>query len=113
MSDGLPAHVPAAGGPAPLRVLIVDDEPLARLRLRSLVEANPIPRAVVVGEAGDGPQALQLLARTPCDLVLSDIVMPGGSGLKLADELRRQTALPGAPMLVFVTAHAEHALRAF
>ena len=103
----------ARSGPAPLRVLIVDDEPLARLRLRSLVEANAEPRAVVVGEAGDGPQALQLLAGTPCDLVLADIVMPGGSGLKLADELRRQTNLPGAPMLVFVTAHAEHALRAF
>lgn len=104
---------PASAGPAPLRVLIVDDEPLARLRLRSLVEANAEPRAVVVGEAGDGLQALQLLAGTPCDLVLADIVMPGGSGLKLADELRRQTNLPGAPMLVFVTAHAEHALRAF
>ena len=103
----------ASAGPAPLRVLIVDDEPLARLRLRSLVEANAEPRAVVVGEACDGAQALQRLATTPCDLVLADIVMPGGSGLKLADELRRQTSLPGAPMLVFVTAHAEHALRAF
>jgi two-component system response regulator AlgR len=108
VSDG-----PQPAAAAPLRVLIVDDEPLARLRLRSLVEANAEPRAVVVGEAGDGPQALQLLAGTPCDLVLADIVMPGGSGLKLADELRRRTTLPGAPMLVFVTAHAEHALRAF
>ncbi len=98
---------------APLRVLIVDDEPLARLRLRSLVEANAEPQAVVVGEAGDTRQALALLADTACDLVLADIVMPGGSGLKLADELRRQAALPGAPLLVFVTAHGEHALRAF
>ena len=74
---------------APLRVLIVDDEPLARLRLRGLVEANALPAAQVVGEAGDAPQAQALLAHTPCDLVLLDIVMPGGSGLKLADGLRR------------------------
>ena len=94
----------------PLTVLIVDDEPLARLRLRSLVEACAEPRAVVVGEAGDGVAALALVAGTPCDLVLLDIVMPGGSGIKLADELRRQ---PGAPLVVFVTAHAAHALRAF
>ena len=99
-----------------LRVLIVDDEPLARLRLRSLVEANAVPVAQVVGEAGDAPQALQLLARMPCDLVLLDIVMPGGSGLKLADTLRRGAVAAGQaqpPMVVFVTAHAEHALRAF
>jgi two-component system response regulator AlgR len=99
--------------PVPLRVLIVDDEPLARLRLRSLVEANPEPRAVVVGEAADAQQAQRLIQAVPCDLVLLDIVMPGGSGLKLADDLRRQAAPQSAPMVVFVTAHAEHALRAF
>lgn len=100
----------------PLRVLIVDDEPLARLRLRNLVEANAVPTTQVVGEAGDMPQALHLLAHTACDLVLLDIVMPGGSGLKLADALRRASttaAQPQPPMVVFVTAHAEHALRAF
>ena len=97
--------------PPPLRVLIVDDEPLARLRLRALVEANAEPRAVVVGEAGDARQARQCLHDTPCDLVLLDIVMPGGSGLKLADELRRQADPP--PLVVFVSAHSEHALRAF
>lgn len=100
-------------GPPALRVVIVDDEPLARLRLRGLVEANLQPRAVVVGEAADTTQAQALLQTTACDAVLLDIVMPGGSGLKLADELRRQGGLPGAPMVVFVTAHAEHALRAF
>ncbi len=94
-------------------MLIVDDEPLARLRLRSLVDANPQPLAWVVGEAGDAPQALALLARTPCDLVLLDIVMPGGSGLRLADALRRAPGQAPPPMVVFVTAHAEHALRAF
>ena len=101
------------GGDGALRVLIVDDEPLARQRLRALVEASLAPAARVVGEAADARQALALLATLDCELVLADIVMPGGSGLKLADELRRRAALPGAPSLIFVTAHAEHALLAF
>ena len=101
MSDG--ALVPATPPPAlatpppagqavtpPLRVVIVDDEPLARLRLRTLVQANPEPRAAVVGEAGDVLQALRLIQAVACDVVLLDIVMPGGSGLKLADDLRRR-----------------------
>lgn len=104
------------GAVAPLRVLIVDDEPLARLRLRGLVEANPVPSAQVVGEAGDTAQAQALLARTACDLVLLDIRLPGASGLLLADGLRGAPLPPGQarpPMVVFVTAHAEHALQAF
>lgn len=118
MSDGalVPATPPPPAGQAvtpPLRVVIVDDEPLARLRLRTLVQANPEPRAAVVGEAGDVLQALRLIQAVPCDVVLLDIVMPGGNGLKLADDLRRQAAPQPAPMVVFVTAHAEHALRAF
>jgi len=112
VSDGDAMPGPSAAT-APLRVLIVDDEPLARLRLRALVEANPEPRAIVVGEAGDALQAMRQVQATPCDLVLLDIVMPGGSGLKLADELRRLAAPQPAPRVVFVTAHAEHALRAF
>ncbi len=94
----------------PLSVLIVDDEPLARLRLRSLVEACTEPPAVVAGEAGNAEAALALLADAPCDLVLLDIARPGRDGLKLADELRRR---PSPPAVVFVTAHADHALRAF
>jgi len=94
----------------PLKVLIVDDEPLARLRLRGLVETCAEPPCRVVGEAGDAEEALAVLAAEPCDLVLLDIAMPGRDGLKLADELRR---LPQPPRVVFVTAHADHALRAF
>ena len=94
----------------PLTVLIVDDEPLARMRLRSLVETCPEPKAQVVGEAGDAETALALLAHTPCDVVLLDIAMPGRDGIRFADDLRRQ---PQAPKVVFVTAHADHALRAF
>ncbi len=94
----------------PLRVLLVDDEPLARLRLRGLVADCTEPVASVVGEAGNAGQALGWLAENRCDLVLLDVQMPGRDGTQLAAELRR---LPQPPAVVFVTAHAEHALRAF
>jgi two-component system response regulator AlgR len=96
--------------PPRLSVLIVDDEAPARSRLRSLVEACPDPATVVVGEAADAFAAIEALHGLRCDAVLLDIGLPGRDGLKLADELRR---LPQAPAVVFVTAHAEHALRAF
>ncbi|MCA3253607.1 MAG: LytR/AlgR family response regulator transcription factor [Pseudomonadota bacterium] len=110
---------------AALRVLIVDDEPLARLRLRSLVDsladsstapgeratgaAGAAP-AVVVGEAPDADAALAFARSEPCDVMLLDIRMPGRDGLRLAAALR---TLAAPPAVVFVTAHAEHALRAF
>lgn len=94
----------------PLRVLIVDDEPLARLRLRRLLEAPGGPPVSVVGEADDAISALAALSAGPCDLVLLDIALPGRDGLKLAEGLR-QGVRP--PAVVFVTAHAEHAVRAF
>jgi two-component system response regulator AlgR len=93
-----------------LRVLLVDDEPLARLRLRSLLQDARDPAAEVVGEAGDVTQALDLLRTQPCDLVLLDIRMPGRDGMQLAETLRGQ---PQPPSVVFVTAHGSHALRAF
>ena len=104
--------VVASGSQEPLRVLIVDDEALARLRLRSLVDelAGGEPRAVVVGEAEDADGAQLLLRRQPADAVLLDIRMPGRDGLRLASALR---TLREPPAVIFVTAHAEHALRAF
>jgi two-component system, LytTR family, response regulator AlgR len=93
-----------------LRLLLVDDEELARLRLRSLVEECPAPAARVVGEAANAAQALAWLAAHDCDALLLDIGMPGRDGLQLAAELRRRTR---PPAVVFVTAHAEHALGAF
>lgn len=93
---------------APLEVLIVDDEPLARLRLRQLLEGDASAR--VAGEAADAASALAWLEGHGCDLVLLDIALPGKSGLRLADELRRRS---DPPQVVFVTAHAEHALHAF
>jgi two-component system response regulator AlgR len=94
----------------PLKVLIVDDEELARLRLRGLVNDCIEPRAEVVGEAANAAQAVVRLAEHACDLVLLDVQMPGRDGMQLAAELR---ALPQPPAVVFVTAHAEHALHAF
>ena len=96
-----------------MNVLIVDDEPLARLRLRSLLQGLPEFDANVVGEAGDAPQALALLNTHEVDAVLLDIRMPGltpHEGLHLAARLR---AMPQPPAVIFVSAHAEHALKAF
>ena len=93
-----------------LRVLLVDDEELARLRLRSLVQECPAPQASVVGEAANATQALVWLASHECDVLLLDIHMPGRDGLQLAAELNQR---PHPPAVVFVTAHAEHALGAF
>jgi two-component system response regulator AlgR len=101
---------PAATDRAPLAVMIVDDELFARTRLRSLVQACTEPRCVVAGEAADGQSALQWLRSNPCDVVLLDVAMPGLDGLHLADELQHGAS---PPAVVFVTAHGEHALRAF
>jgi len=94
----------------PLRLLVVDDEAPARLRLRALLDALPEAGAVIVGEAGDADGALALLQAQPADAVLLDIGLPGRDGLRLAAALQ---ALPRPPAVVFVTAHAGHALQAF
>lgn len=95
---------------APLRVLVVDDESLARMRMRTLLAECAAPAAQMAGEAGNADQALGWLASQACDLVLLDIHMPGLDGMALAERLRQ---LPEPPAIVFVTAHAEHALQAF
>ncbi|MGZ5206530.1 MAG: LytR/AlgR family response regulator transcription factor, partial [Caldimonas sp.] len=91
----------------PLRVLVVDDEELARLRLKSLVAECGEPRCTVAGEAANASQALVWLTTHECDLVLLDVQMPGRDGTQLAAELRLKSP---APAIVFVTAHAQHAL---
>ena len=93
-----------------MKVLIVDDESLARLRLRTLLGDIAAPATDVVGEAGDAAQALAWLGTHECDLLLLDVHMPGLDGTQLAAQLRQR---PRAPAVVFVTAHAEHALAAF
>lgn len=93
-----------------LNVIVVDDEALARQRLRTLLGDCLDPSVQVTGEAADAVSAMTLLQHRPCDVVLLDIHMPGTTGLQLARAVRQ---LPSPPLVVFVTAHAEHALEAF
>lgn len=91
-----------------MRVLIVDDEAPARERLRLLLAE--IPGAACIGEAGTGPEALELAARERPDAVLLDIRLPGMSGLEVA---RHVSAFETPPAIVFTTAYDQHALEAF
>jgi two-component system LytT family response regulator len=90
-----------------IRVLIVDDEPLARegvaisLRQHSDIE--------VVGESEDGPSAVRAIRELAPDLVFLDIRMPGLDGFGVIDEIGSDRM----PLVIFLTAYDEHALRAF
>ncbi len=91
-----------------LRVLIVDDEPLARERLQQLLaELDDI---VVAGEAGDGTAAIERCACGEVDLVLLDIRMPGIDGIETA---RHLATLAQPPAIVFLTAYDDRAIDAF
>jgi two-component system response regulator AlgR len=91
-----------------LRVIIVDDEPPARERLRSmLAEAGGCE---IAGEAGNGAEALTLIDRLAPDIVLLDVRMPGIDGLEVARQLAAQ---PEPPAVIFTTAFDEYALQAF
>jgi len=90
---------------APLRVLIVDDARLARRELRTLLAA--IPWVECVGEADDVPAAREAILREQPDLVLLDVQMPSGEGFDVLDGLET------VPMVVFVTAYDQYAVRAF
>lgn len=90
-----------------MRVLIVDDEPLARTRLRELLLQEE--GVEVAGECGDVAEARAAIARHDPDAVFLDIEMPGESGLELA----REAEAAGRPLIVFVTAHPRYAVDAF
>lgn len=91
-----------------MRVVIVDDEPLARERLRRLLAE--FPGYEVVGEAGDGESALAIVDNEEPDLVLLDIRMGGVDGLQVARQLAEYDP---PPAIIFTTAYSEHALSAF
>jgi two-component system response regulator AlgR len=91
-----------------LGVLLVDDEALARSRLRTLLAA--CEDVSVAAEAANATQAMEQLARREFDAVLLDVQMPGADGVALARTLRD---LARPPAVVFVTAHSEHAVAAF
>lgn len=93
-----------------LKVLLVDDEALARARLKTLLGDCKQPMTSLLGEAANAADAMELLKRTPVDVVLLDINLPGANGITLAQVLR---AAPNPPAIVFITAHSEHAVQAF
>jgi two-component system response regulator AlgR len=93
-----------------LQVLVVDDEPLARARMRTLLGDCRSPQVVVTGEAANAIEAMEALRRGGADAVMLDVHMPGADGLALAQALR---GMAREPAVVFVTAHAEHAVAAF
>ncbi|HJW06605.1 MAG TPA: response regulator, partial [Rhodanobacter sp.] len=90
-----------------MRVLVVDDEPLARTRLTALL--GDCAEAEVVGSVGDGEAALSALDDLQPDALLLDINMPGTDGVALAQRLAGRAR----PQVIFCTAYEAHALKAF
>lgn len=91
-----------------LQILIVDDEPLARNRLRGLI--GELPVAYRTAEAGNGLEALDIIMRDGPDIVLLDIRMPIMDGLEVAQHL---AGMEQPPVVIFTTAYQDHALEAF
>lgn len=92
----------------PRRVLIADDEPLARERLTRMVDNLDGYR--VCAEAANGEQVLEAMARDIPDIVLLDIRMPGRDGMEVARQLASQ---PNPPAIIFCTAYDDYAIPAF
>lgn len=93
---------------AAMRILLVDDEPLARQRMHRLLEE--LPEATAVKEAENGQNALRLAFEWQPDVVLLDIRMPGMDGLQVARQL---AGLEHPPAVIFTTAFDSHAMAAF
>ncbi len=109
----------------PLRILIVDDEPPARNRLRDLLhDCGEQLTLEVAGEAGNGQEALDLLTEVPIDVVLLDIRMPQMDGIELAQHIQKMPkpvfglgegagVAKWPPVIVFTTAYDSYAIKAF
>jgi two-component system LytT family response regulator len=91
----------------PIRVAIADDEPLARERARSMLEGRD--RYTIVAECHDGVEAVAALAEHDIDLLFLDVQMPGLDGFQILES----AGSARLPIIVFVTAFNEYALRAF
>ena len=94
-------------GSSALRILIVDDEPLARDNLRIALES--LPDVIVVGESIDGEAAIEAIDSLDPDVVMLDVQMPGLDGFGVVDRV----GVSNMPTVVFVTAFDAHAVRAF
>jgi two-component system response regulator AlgR len=92
----------------PISIFIVDDESLARERLKRLIET--VPGYAVIGEAENGEIAINIIPEANPDIVLLDIRMPGEDGLAVAEKLSKLTQ---APAIIFCTAYDEYAISAF
>jgi DNA-binding LytR/AlgR family response regulator len=103
----------AAGAQRPWKVLIADDEPLARARLRALLARHP--EFELTAECGSGTAVLAALRNGPADVLLLDIRMPGLDGIATVESLAQEApwSRERPPCIVFVTASEEHAIRAF
>ena len=88
-----------------MKAIIVDDERIARRELRRLLSAHP--EIEIIGEAGNGDEAVDLIYKQEPDILFLDIEMPGMSGFDLLDRLRE------VPDVIFTTAYDQHALKAF
>jgi two-component system response regulator AlgR len=91
-----------------MRLLIVDDEPPARERLRGML--GELSDCEVIGEAANGNEALNACASLKPDVVLLDVRMPGLWGVEVAQHL---ATLDHAPAVIFTTAYGDHAIEAF
>jgi len=91
----------------PLRAIIVDDEPIARDLLRSML--HDIAAVNVVAECGNAGEAVEAIRRIPSDVVFLDVEMPDGDGFSVIDTV----GIDEMPAVVFVTAYDHYALRAF
>jgi two-component system LytT family response regulator len=88
-----------------LKVLIIDDERLARSALRRLLSAHP--EVKIIGEAANPGEAIRAIGKTAPDLLFLDVEMPGGSGFDLLEKVE------DVPAVIFTTAYDEYAVRAF
>lgn len=91
-----------------LRVLIVDDEAHARRDLRRMLA--PMGDIEIIGEATDGPEAVKAIKKQRPDLVLLDVQMPGFDGFQVLSKI---SSLGENPVVIFVTAYDEYAVKAF
>lgn len=92
---------------ARIRILIVDDEPLARERIRDMLENDP--EVEILGECANARDAVAAILKQPPDLLILDVQMPGKDGFTVLEELGPQHT----PLVIFVTAYDQYAVRAF